>query len=143
GNRPRACPPGFPPGGPEYGNIADDNDTHLQQCYIAALFVGLLQAFPMLLRLCLLPVFLLSLALTAARADDATTLVPQTWQMLDYMATDYGGGVENGQVISVTEYAEQQEFSRTAKQHIAALPATPAKAALLADADRFIQLIDD
>jgi high-affinity iron transporter len=37
--------------------------------------------------------------------------------LLDYLAKDYGGAVQNGKVISKTEYAEQLEFSETIQKN--------------------------
>ena len=31
--------------------------------------------------------------------QDVTDVVPQAWQMLDYLATDYAGAVSNGEVV--------------------------------------------
>jgi len=78
----------------------------------------------------------------AAIGRDAAATVPQTWQMLDYLATDYSGAVKDGAVISTSEYAEMREFSRTARGRIQALPPTGASSALLAGADALIAQID-
>jgi high-affinity iron transporter len=58
----------------------------------------------------------------------------QTWQLLDYLAVDYGGAVADGKVIAADEYAEMQEFAQTAAGQLAALPDKPEKAALLEQA---------
>ena len=58
---------------------------------------------------------------TPAGARDPNATVPQTWQMLDYMAVDYAGAVNEGAVISQSEYAEEREFAATARA-----PAIPA-----------------
>lgn len=58
----------------------------------------------------------------------------QIWQMLDYLAVDYSGAVENGKIVSADEYAEMQEFAQSAAQQLAGLPDKPEKAALLAQA---------
>ena len=44
--------------------------------------------------------------------------------LLDYLAHDYGGSVENGKVISPSEYAEQKEFleDKNNNKHISRLP---------------------
>ena len=88
---------------------------------------------------------LLSLALllactpaTAAGNGDVQT----TWQLLDYLAVDYGGAVKDGKVISASEYAEMREFSASAADKIAGLPANPAKAQLVAEGKRFAALIE-
>jgi high-affinity iron transporter len=81
------------------------------------------------------PFFLLFAALilpTAARAD--TAAVQTAWRLLDYVAVDYRGAVANGRVISQSEYAEMREFAATVIQRLNALPANPAKPALVAEA---------
>ncbi|RMD86994.1 MAG: iron permease [Alphaproteobacteria bacterium] len=81
-----------------------------------------------------------ALAVGGARADD--TLSPEhrqsaaaAWQLLDYLAVDYGGAVRDGVVIDAGEYAEMVEFAGLARERIAALPAGPAREALIADAE--------
>jgi high-affinity iron transporter len=80
----------------------------------------------------------LSLAPAAAAPGDVQT----TWQLLDYVAVDYGGAVQNGKVVSDSEYAEMREFSGSAVEKIGALPPSAEKAALLSEAKRFKALID-
>ena len=74
----------------------------------------------------------------AASSADVQT----TWQLLDYLAVDYGGAVQDGKVVSASEYAEMREFSASAADKIAGLPANPAKAQLVAESKRFKALID-
>lgn len=89
-----------------------------------------------------------ALAQTAPPAAGSTTgdaaagTVSQTWQMLDYLATDYAGAVRDGQVSSASEYAEMREFAGTVRQRLAQLPPRPASPALQAQAARLVQLID-
>ena len=78
----------------------------------------------------------------AASGRDAAATVPQTWQMIDYLATDYAGAVKDGAVISTAEYSEMREFSRTARSRIQSLPPSAATAALLAEANTLIAQID-
>lgn len=74
----------------------------------------------------------LALATPAQAAEsDLQTKAKQTWQLLDYLAVDYGGAVSDGQVISAPEYAEMQEFALTAQHQLEELPDTAAKAAML------------
>src|SRR4051812_24442105 len=68
--------------------------------------------------------------------------VQTTWQLLDYLAVDYGGAVRDGKVISASEYSEMREFSTSAADEIAGLPAKPAKAQLVAEGNRFRALIE-
>ena len=79
----------------------------------------------------------------ATAAQNVATSVPQTWQMLDYLATDYAGAVQGGAVISASEYAEMREFSTTARKQLQALPATGASPALLAQADALVSSVTD
>src|SRR3954468_10148343 len=73
------------------------------------------------------------LAPAAARADDAQ--VQTAWSLLDYMSVDYRGAVRSdGSIISPSEFAEMREFSASVAQRIAALPANPQRAALVAEA---------
>lgn len=71
-------------------------------------------------------------------SEDAESTVSQTWQMLDYLAADYPGAVQNGAVVSASEYAEMREFSATTRERIQGLPATPATPSLLEEADQLI-----
>jgi high-affinity iron transporter len=84
----------------------------------------------------------LAALLCAAPALAAGNDVQTTWQMLNYMSVDYAGAVSGGKVISQSEYAEMREFSGSVRQQIAALPANPAKAALVSKADGFVVAVD-
>lgn len=75
-----------------------------------------------------------------ARADAGD--VQTAWRLLDYISVDYAGAVAKGRVTSPTEYAEQQEFAATVSAKIAALPAKPERAALVAGASRLRSAID-
>lgn len=93
--------------------------------------------------ICFFILFLL-LALTAGvRADNVISLVPQTWQMLDYLATDYAGAVDHGKVINEAEFAEMREFSTVVHTQIAALPEHADKASLLERANSLIALVEN
>src|SRR6476661_3080043 len=75
---------------------------------------------------------------TAAGPGDVQT----TWQLLDYVAVDYGGAVRDGKVVSASEYTEMREFSASAAERISALPPGPAKTGLVAESARFRALIE-
>ncbi|MBV9884369.1 MAG: c-type cytochrome, partial [Sphingomonadaceae bacterium] len=76
------------------------------------------------------------LAPAAAQADD--NQVQTAWRLLDYMSVDYRGAVRpDGAIISASEFAEMREFSGSVAQRIAALPANPQRAALVAEAQQF------
>lgn len=78
----------------------------------------------------------------AALAQDAAVNPRQTWQLLDYLAVDYAGAVQDGQVIDASEYAEMREFAATVREQLAALPATDGQAALRVQADRLVAAIE-
>lgn len=80
---------------------------------------------------------LLALLLAAMLAVPAraTTAPAQTiWRLLDYIAVDYAAAVSQGRVTNTAEYDEMVEFSATVVRRLEALPATPARAALIRDA---------
>src|SRR3546814_8740258 len=64
------------------------------------------------------------------------------WRLLDYIAVDYASAVQGGKVISPAEYAEMQEFSATASEKIAALPANAHKTELREDAAQLTGLVE-
>ena len=65
-----------------------------------------------------------------ATETDTQTKAKQLWQLLDYLAVDYGGAVRDGKVISASEYAEMQEFALTAQRQLDELPASAAQGSL-------------
>lgn len=86
-----------------------------------------------------LVVILIGVAPLAARAvvPDATVQdqAKQVWQLLDYLAVDYGKAVNDGKVVTDSEYTEMQEFASAAQRQLAALPETTDKARLLQQAE--------
>ena len=92
------------------------------------------RAFPDLGFYRLVILFLSALMLAPAAAHAGVETVPTTWRLLDYIAVDYKEAVADGRVVNQFEYDEMGEFSKNVAQSIAALPATPAKAALERDA---------
>jgi high-affinity iron transporter len=91
-----------------------------------------------------LPLLVFAFALSGGvRAEEAPAAVSQTWQMLDYLATDYAGAVNNnGTVVSASEYDEMREFARNARERIHTLPPSPASTDLLKQADGLVASID-
>ena len=84
------------------------------------------------------------LGISPAIAQSSQTAPAQTvWRLLDYLAVDYAGAVQDGKVISEAEYKEMIEFSRSARERIALLPVTPAKMALQQQAVALEKLIAD
>lgn len=61
--------------------------------------------------------------------------VQTTWRLLDYIAVDYAGAVEDGTIINEVEYAEMTEFSATVTERLMALPPDPRRTALVAAAE--------
>jgi high-affinity iron transporter len=80
-----------------------------------------------------LPLLLLAgfFATAAPAATDARTL----WRLLDYVSVDYRGAVANGQITRASEYTEMTEFAATVRQGLSDLPANPAQAALIVNAE--------
>ncbi len=83
----------------------------------------------------LLLVLMATLSAPFAAAEPTAPSAQVAWRLLDYLAVDYPGAVKDGQIVSASEYAEMREFSASVRERIAGLPATPAKAHLLAQAD--------
>jgi len=81
-------------------------------------------------------------AAVATTSVAAPAKVSQTWQMLDYLATDYAGAVHDGRVVSASEYAEMREFAATVRQRLAQLPPRPGSPALQAQAVQLQQSIE-
>lgn len=74
----------------------------------------------------------------AAQQPDVSTRVQRTWQMLDYVATDYAGAVHDGAVVSASEFAEMREFTATIGANMRQLPPTPALPELQRQADALV-----
>ncbi|MGZ8336154.1 MAG: c-type cytochrome, partial [Allosphingosinicella sp.] len=88
---------------------------------------------PALKRIVLALMLLFALVLpTVARADVAS--VQTTWRLLDYIAVDYRGAVQDGRIISELEYDEMREFTASVTERLGALPDHPAKTELIAAA---------
>ena len=81
----------------------------------------------------LIAAFLALLPLAPAGAT-AQQEVQTSWRLLDYIAVDYREAVQGGRIVNQLEYDEMAEFSAGVAAKLAALPARPAKAALVADA---------
>lgn len=60
-----------------------------------------------------------------AESKSSEPQVRQLWQLLDYVAVDYPGAVQNGAVISEPEYGEMREFSARAQSQVQSLPPHP------------------
>ncbi|MGE0209094.1 MAG: FTR1 family protein [Lysobacteraceae bacterium] len=75
--------------------------------------------------------------------SDITTVVQQTWKLLDYVATDYPGAVNAGVVVHEAEYLEQQEFSATVAAQLERLPDAEHLAALREQAQGLMRAVND
>ncbi|HVF37890.1 MAG TPA: c-type cytochrome, partial [Sphingomicrobium sp.] len=86
----------------------------------------------------LLPALLIGLSCllvtSPAQAIELGQEVQTSWRLLDYIAVDYREAVRGGRVINAAEYREMEEFSSSVSNRLAALPARPARAKLIADA---------
>ena len=96
---------------------------------------------------CFLAALCLITAVLGAPAVHAADLAvedkaKQIWQLLDYLAVDYGAAVADGKVTDQAEYAEMQEFAQVAERHLGALPDTAGKARLLSQATGLKAAID-
>ncbi len=67
----------------------------------------------------------------------------QVLQLIDYVAVDYEGAVENGQIISEAEYAEMLDFAAGITLQLATLPDNEAKAGLVEQGHTLKLLIDN
>ncbi len=78
---------------------------------------------------------------TVASSSDPTADVRQIWQLVDYIAVDYSGAVQDGAVVSDSEYAEMTEFASTVHQRLAILPMKEGRQALIAKAEELMGAI--
>ena len=67
----------------------------------------------------------------------------QVWQLLDYVAVDYGAAVANAAVLKPSEYAEMQEFTAEAQRQLGQLPRGDATATLQKQAAQLRQAVGD
>ena len=87
-----------------------------------------------LLRLALVSLFIIVGASPSFAGPATTSAVQTTWRLLDYVAVDYPGAVQDGRVVSAPEFAEMREFSATAETQLKALPESASKGLLLGQA---------
>jgi len=86
-----------------------------------------------------LSIFLL-LALFSVAAS--ATNIQQLIQLVDYVGVDYGGAVENGEIINSFEYDEMQDFSGAIVEQVAILPASEARQQLTVQAAELARLVE-
>lgn len=75
----------------------------------------------------------------AARAAPSTQTI---LHLLDYIAVDYAGAVEDGRIKSADEYQEMREFAGQAYVFIKGLPANAAQPQLLAEAMALVKQVE-
>lgn len=92
--------------------------------------------------LCVLLLLLAGWATSPASAQQANPSAQTAWRLLDYLAVDYGGAVQNGRVVSASEYAEMREFSAQVRTILSRLPETSASASLIAASEQLQASID-
>src|SRR5690606_19255776 len=85
--------------------------------------------------------FAVMLLMCVSWVAQASPQVQTIWQLLDYIAVDYGAAVQDGQVVSEMEFQEMQEFSATVRERLAQLPEHPARDGLVARAGDLEQAI--
>lgn len=83
---------------------------------------------------------LFSTAVSAQSAESSES-TKQLWQLIDYVAVDYGGAVDKGAIISEGEYAEMLDFTENAQKQVQALPEHASKASLIASVDRLREAV--
>lgn len=72
-------------------------------------------------------------AAVSAQSTESSAGTKQLWQLMDYLAVDYGGAVtDDGAIKSESEYAEMLDFTENAEKQGEALPEHPSKAAVIA-----------
>lgn len=98
-------------------------------------------ALPSWFRVCASLLWALALLFSSA-AQAAEADVRRIWQMLDYLAVDYGGAVKNGVVSSTSEFDEMREFAKTSQAKIAALEPRPERARLVTEAQTLSAAIE-
>jgi len=81
-------------------------------------------------KLLLLSLIALSWAALASGARAEATPAETIWRLLDYVAVDYAGAVEDGRVSNPAEYAEMVEFSASVRTRLKSLPGVESKPGL-------------
>lgn len=82
-------------------------------------------------------------ALAHAQSGGQGADARQLWQLLDYVAVDYSGAVQGGEIVSEGEYAEMLEFTQAAAARLQALPSADAKPRIAALIDTLGRAVRD
>ena len=80
-------------------------------------------------------------AAVSAQTTESNESTKQLWQLMDYLAVDYGGAVANGEIVSESEYAEMLDFTENAQKQSQALPEHPSKASVVASVDQLREAV--
>jgi len=80
-------------------------------------------------------------AAISAQTTESSEGTKQLWQLMDYLAVDYGGAVANGEIVSESEYAEMLDFTENAQKQSQALPEHPSKAAVVASVEQLREAV--
>lgn len=91
----------------------------------------LLRIEPSFRKLLLISFVVVTWAVLAGAARAEATPAETIWRLLDYVAVDYSGAVENGRVSNPAEYAEMVEFSASVRTRLSNLPGVESKPALV------------
>lgn len=94
------------------------------------------------MRLLSLLTCLIGFALPSWAQTNPADVVPQAWQMLDYLAVDYAEAVDQGEVVNEGEYIEMLDFSSAVHNYILSLPETPQKGSLEVSASLLKTLVN-
>ena len=78
----------------------------------------------------------------SAQAQEVSGQSRQLWQLLEYVAVDYGGAVQDGRIADAGEYAEMLDFSASAQRQILELPERPGRTELAGRIDQLRAAID-
>lgn len=79
----------------------------------------------------------------AQAIDTSETQAKQVWQLLDYVAVDYGGAVAAKKILNAAEYQEMQEFTLNAERQLNELPEHAEKTILQRQAAELRQAVND
>ena len=85
---------------------------------------------------------ILFLLLCTGCLSASATNIQQLIQLVDYVGVDYGGAVQNGEIINPFEYAEMQDFSNAIVEQVATLPASDARRQLTTQAAELARLVE-
>lgn len=87
--------------------------------------------------------FFWRLIIPAQAVENSETQAKQVWQLLDYVAVDYGGAVAKKKILNGAEYQEMQEFTLNAERQLSELPAHAEKIILQNQAAKLRQAVND